>query len=194
MVTGRLTKRTAAGGLQGLIRRLNDMKGRTIYVGIPQERSSREGGAEGINNAELLYIHTNGIRRQSMRREMDANMAGGMKYSAAYSLYIQSHGSPLWQSPPRPVLEPAIKANKNGIMREFRGIGKAASRGDEDAMERAIIRTGLAAQNACRSWFTDPRNGWPPNAPETIQRKGSDNPLIDTGTLRKSIIYVVRPR
>lgn len=31
----------------------------------------------------------------------------------------------------------------------------------------------------------------PPNAPSTIRRKGSDNPLIDKGHLRNSIRYVV---
>lgn len=32
----------------------------------------------------------------------------------------------------------------------------------------------------------------PPNAPSTIARKGSDNPLIDTGRLRQSIDWEVR--
>lgn len=31
----------------------------------------------------------------------------------------------------------------------------------------------------------------PPNAPSTIRRKGSDNPLIDTGRLRQSVISKV---
>ena len=32
----------------------------------------------------------------------------------------------------------------------------------------------------------------PPNAPSTIARKGSNNPLIDTGRLRQSVTYKVR--
>jgi hypothetical protein len=31
----------------------------------------------------------------------------------------------------------------------------------------------------------------PPNAPSTIARKGSDTPLVDSGIMRNSIIYVV---
>lgn len=31
----------------------------------------------------------------------------------------------------------------------------------------------------------------PPNAPSTIQRKGSSNPLIDTGFMRQSVSYEV---
>ena len=30
-----------------------------------------------------------------------------------------------------------------------------------------------------------------PNAPMTVQRKGSDHPLIDTGQLRRGISYVI---
>ena len=36
------------------------------------------------------------------------------------------------------------------------------------------------------------RLGSPPNAPSTVRRKGSDNPLVDTGTMRESLRYVVK--
>lgn len=32
----------------------------------------------------------------------------------------------------------------------------------------------------------------PPNAPSTIKKKGSSNPLIDTGVLRKSVAYTIK--
>lgn len=34
----------------------------------------------------------------------------------------------------------------------------------------------------------------PPNAPATIQRKGSDVPLVDTGQLRRAIVGIVRAK
>lgn len=178
------------GGFSGLVKRLKGLQKRQIQVGIPQKTSSRRG--EGINNAELLYIHTHGTRRKAMRKEMQEGMDRGLKYSEAFSLYIQSHGSPLWHSPPRPVLEPAIKANKEKIALQFSKIIKATADGNADAMERAITSTGITAQNACRSWFKDPRNGWPRNDPKTVKLKGSDKPLVDSGELRDSIVYVVR--
>ena len=178
------------GGFVGLVKRLQGLQKRQIQVGIPQQTSSRKG--EGINNAELLYIHTHGTRRKAMRKEMQEGMDRGLKYSEAVSLYIQSHGSPLWHSPPRPVLEPAIKENKEKIALQFSKIVKAAADGNADAMERAITSTGMTAQNACRSWFKDPRNGWPRNDPKTVKLKGSDKPLVDSGELRDSIVYVVR--
>lgn len=177
-------------GLKGLFDRLKGLQRRHIYVGIPQAEDSRKDGT--IGNAELLYIHTHGIRRRPMIREMDRNMARGMKYSAAFSLYLQSHGSPLWHAPPRPVLEPALKANREKIGAEFKKIYEAAAQNNDAAMENAITRTGMAAQNVCREWFTDPRNGWASNSPVTIRMKKSENPLIDTGSMRKAITYVVR--
>lgn len=190
MVKADIEHRKHAGGIEGVLKRLSGLRKRHIYVGIPQDSSSRKDGE--INNAELLYIHTHGIRRLSMIKEMDAYMAEGKKYSAAYTLYIKSHGSPLWHAPPRPVIEPAIEAGKDRIGAEFKKIYQAAVEGKADNMERAIDRTGLLAQNLARAWFTDPRNQWPPNSPETIRRKGSENPLIDTGSLRKAITYVVK--
>lgn len=39
------------------------------------------------------------------------------------------------------------------------------------------------------------RNGeFAPNAPSTIRKKGSSHPLIDTGTMRQSVTYVVRKK
>ncbi len=182
------------GGVKAMIQRLEALKHKgNIYVGIPQQNASRPGSE--INNAELLYIHTHGIRRRSMIQEMDRamnNQTTPMKYSDAFSLYVMTHGSPLWHSPPRPVLEPAIKYNRKKIAAEYAKIITATAKDDRPGVLRAIHKTGFAAENAARDWFKNPANGWPKNADSTIAAKGSDSPLIDTGTLRKAIVYVVR--
>lgn len=178
------------GGLTGLLDRLRGVSSRRIYVGIPQSTASR--GKGPINNAELLYAHTHGIRRQDMRAEMGASIRAGAKYSTAYKMYIMSHGSPLWQVPPRPVIEPAIEHYKDAIAVLFCSVIRAAAKGDEAATQKAMHKCGMKAQNVCRDWFVNPANGWDPNSPFTVKRKGSDKPLIDTGALRKAITYVVR--
>ena len=33
-----------------------------------------------------------------------------------------------------------------------------------------------------------------PNAPSTVRRKGSSKPLIDTGRMRQSVDYVIKPK
>ena len=190
MVTVNVRHTENAGGFTGLFDRLRKLKSRRIMVGIPEQKAARQG--EPINNAQLLYILSHGVRKKSMRDEMQPKIDAGMKYSLAYQMYIMSHGSPLWQIPPRPVLEPAIEAHKDAISKLFQAVIKAAARGNPTEADRAIHRCGLAAQNYCRAWFTDPRNGWPPNSPRTIKMKKSARPLIDTGTMRKAITYVVR--
>ena len=162
-----------------------------------EELTVSSGRGKPINNASLLYIHTHGIRRKSMREEMQGYMDQGMEYSLAYQLYVQTHGSPLWHAPPRPVIEPAIAKHHREIAEEYAKAVKAAMTGDGARADAFIKRTGLLAQNICRQWFTDAENGWPPNSPITIDKKtkgkgGKTNPLIDTGALRKAIVYVVR--
>ena len=162
-----------------------------VLVGIPQEGSSRKSG-EGITNAELAYIHTHGIRNIGMRQEMQGSLDHGTPYSKAYEMYIQAHGSPLWNSPPRPIIEPAIEDMKGPISEQLRQAIVAALEGGNP--EPALKRAGMLGQNAARGWFVNPKNNWAPNSPLTIAKKKSDKPLINTGELRKSITFIVRER
>jgi hypothetical protein len=166
-----------------------------VLVVIPAEHSSRQTPSDdNINNAELLYIQSHGVRKAEMRAEMQKHIDAGKKYSEAHSLYIQSHGSPLWHIPPRPVLEPSIEASKGPIAKQLQGAAVAAIDGNQQEVDNALHRAGMVAENAAKAWFENPQNGWPPNSPKTIAKKGSDSPLIDTGEMRKAITHVVRER
>ena len=176
---------------KGFTKQLSALARKRVLVGIPAERATRPEVGEKINNAELLYILSHGVRKKSMRDEMQKNIDSGMKYSAAHSLYIQSHGSPLWQIPPRPVLEPAIKANKNSIAKHLKEAALLIAKYPQVA-ENEMHKAGMIAENAAKAWFENPANKWPPNSPKTIRRKGSDMPMIDTGEMRKSITHVIR--
>lgn len=172
------------------LKALSDMQ---VLVGIPQENSSRKGD---ITNAELAYIHTHGIRRKQMILEMDKEMGKGTPYSKAFQMYLQANGSPLWRSPPRPIIEPAIeeKSTKEAIAEQFRKAAKKALEGKKQEAEKDLEKAGLIGQNSARNWFVETKNNWAPNADSTIENKGSDKPLIDTGELRKSITYVIRKK
>ena len=76
-------------------------------------------------------------------------------------------------------------------------LGKAlqcALNGDKQGAMRYLNLAGMEGQLASQEWFTNPANGWPANADSTIEMKGSDRPLIDTGELRKSITFIVREK
>ena len=181
---------TIFDGVPELLKALDELKNNEVLVGIPADKSFRK--KEIIRNSELLYIHTHGIRRRSMRQEMQETMDNGSPYSEAYQLYIQEHGSPLWASPPRPVLEPAIEHSKDWIAEQLGKAAQAALDGDTKGVQDGLHKAGQVAENAARDWFTNPANGWAPNSPETMKLKGSNKPLIDTDQLRKAITHVVR--
>lgn len=174
-------------------RSLESLTRKEVYVGIPAEASSRPGDGS-INNAELLYIHTHGVRRKAMRDEMDAMMNMGMKYSQAHTLYIREHGSPMMSIPPRPVLQPAIEDRKPEISMVLADAGRAALLNDVAVYEANLNKAGMVTASAAQGWFENPQNDWPPNSPRTIRRKGSDQPLVDTGEMRKAITYIVRDK
>lgn len=177
---------------ESITKKLSELTRKRVLVGVPAERSTRPEVGERINNAELLYIQSHGVRKKSMRDEMQKHIDAGMKYSAAHSLYIQSHGSPLWQIPPRPVLEPAIEDRKGPIAKQIKQSYKAALDGNKQEVENSLHKAGMVAENAAKAWFENPANKWPPNSPKTIAKKGSDSPLIDTGEMRKAITHVIR--
>jgi len=172
---------------------LEDITKLQVYVGIPEEAAPRDDGGP-LNNAQIAFLMTQGVRSGSMREEMQPGLDAGSSYGSALQMYITAHGSPLWSIPPRPIIEPAIEApgNKEPIAEDLGKAAKAVLNGNPAEARQHLREAGQEAENAVRDWFDDPRNGWPVNAPSTIKEKGSDRPLIDTGELRKKITYVVK--
>ena len=149
-------------GFKQMMNGLDWIENSGVYVGVPEDESSRED--EDITNAELLFIHTN--------------------------------GSPINNVPARPVIEPALEDDMERLTSMLKDFANEAIEGNFEEAQKQLERTGMRAQNVCRNWFTNADNNWPENAPSVRERKikkGSTEPrpLIDTGELRKSIIYVV---
>lgn len=142
-----------------------------------------ERSLEELRQSEV-YV---GIPAENEQRKDD-------KINNASLLFLHTHGSPINHIPPRPVLEPAIEANRALITPELAAAARAVIAGDAQAATAHLRRAGIIGANAAKRWFTDPRNGWAPNAPSTIRAKGSDKPLIDTGQLRRAITSIVSQR
>ena len=133
-----------------------------VVVGIPEEDGSTN--EEGISNAQLLYLHENGV--------------------------------PSHNIPPRPVLEPALSQEET--QDKIRALLKDAAKqallhGNKEAAEKGYQKAGMVGRDACKKWITDGTH-LAPNAPSTIQRKGSSTPLIDTASMLNSITYSVRKK
>lgn len=154
---------------------IKKLTGLYVYVGVPEKDASRDN--EVINNAELAYIHTNGVKDKK----------------AAKNMYTIEKGSPLWRIPPRPIIEPVIKKNEKDIDEMMQNVANNVLTNTQTNINTEMAKVGTFVRDKIKDNFTDPNNGWAPNSEATIKRKGSDKPLIDTGALRNSIDYVIAP-
>lgn len=154
----------------------------TIRTKLVTDGSAK--AAKSFSDLQKLKVYV-GIPENTSQRPKNA------KVSNAELCYIHTHGSPTKGIPARPIIEPAIEANKNQLIPELKAGMIASLEGKKQVAVNCLKRTGMTGQNIVRGWFTDSRNHWAPNAPSTIRRKKSARPLIDTDTLRKSMTYVV---
>ena len=88
--------------------------------------------------------------------------------------------------PERPFFRRALAEAEDGIVKVLKqGI-------DPEKMvvdDRLAGRVGAYVQGEVQESITALKE--PPNAPETVRRKGSSDPLLDTGTLRNSVDWEV---
>ncbi|TLD85794.1 HK97-gp10 family putative phage morphogenesis protein [Helicobacter sp. MIT 05-5294] len=84
--------------------------------------------------------------------------------------------------PPRPFFRNAIKENSKKWVETYKRLIKAKDL-------NAVGKVGTIASNDVKASIT--KLSTPPNAKSTIKQKGSENPLIDTGLLRRAIDFKV---
>lgn len=94
--------------------------------------------------------------------------------------------------PQRSWLRAWVDNNEPAIRKRMEKEAQAVMRG-ERTERQALQRLGVWLQGMCQKNLADfPANGFEPNAPATIERKGSSTPLVDTGQLRSSISHRVK--
>ena len=178
------------GDLKRILEALKKLSEDELLVGVSADTAG-SGRGEDINNAELAYIHTNGVRAAGMKAETDKAVEEGTPYPLALQAYIKEHGSPAYRVPPRPFLEPGIEKHLNLVESGMKAALQDVLDGGDGRAQRERLGATMAAK--VQAYFQED-NGWPPNAPSTIKKKGSAQPLVDTGALRQSITYIIRPK
>lgn len=91
--------------------------------------------------------------------------------------------------PERPFIENALRENEGAYRVAMRAAAQAIL-DERYSLRTALERLGLKAVADIRAEITALQT--PPNAPSTIARKGSSNPLIDTGRMRRAVTHEVR--
>ena len=92
----------------------------------------------------------------------------------------------------RPTLGPTADANWRRYLARARGEAYAALVAGRSMTVAAGISVGPSAVADTARAITNLRS--PPNTPATIERKGSSNPLIDTGGMRQAVDWRIRTR
>ena len=91
--------------------------------------------------------------------------------------------------PPRPFLLNAMRSNKDKYRDALKASAAKILTG-EVTFEATLNKLGILAQGDVQQEITDLRD--PPNSEVTIARKGSSNPLIDTGQMRQSVTWEIK--
>ncbi len=92
------------------------------------------------------------------------------------------------RSPSRPFLAKSVDENADKINAFLKAQLKLLAQGRTTA-EQIYKQIGVSQKGLIQEKI---KNGdFEPNAPRTIQMKGSDKPLIDTGMMRQSVNFVI---
>lgn len=121
----------------------------------------------------------------------DAKAPDGMQV-AEYGAYNEFGSLTVPNRPPkRSFIRMPLEAKQGEIARYAEG--RARKHVEEGDIKAIFEDIGIAGQAKIQEAFdTAGWGAWPPNADSTIARKrGGDEPLIDSGLLRKSVTYEV---
>lgn len=131
---------------------------------------------------ELSKLQSDGValvgihEAAGMHEESDLTVAA----VGAYNHF----GVPERKIPARPWLDVGVASgNEEYLETVEEGVQRGLS------SEQILEQLGNLAVGHTQQFITDLKD--PPNAPSTIRKKGSSNPLIDTGNLRQSVTYSV---
>lgn len=124
--------------------------------------------------------------------EIQVGFQGDQKYedgtSIAQVAAINEFGAS--DIPERPFMRQSFE-NHEG---ELQAVCDAAQRlvSSGGSAEQALQQIGVVAKGLVQDEIVN--GGFAPNAESTIKKKGSEQPLIDTGTMRQSVNFVVKRR
>lgn len=149
----------------------------TNFIGTQKVKFALKGLEERMQKDGLVLV---GVPKGAGAYEDGVNFATIMA--------VNNFGSADGRIPARPVLQPAVEEGAPVYRRLAEVMLPKVLSGDME-MRVLLEQMGSLAEGHVKQYITDLRT--PPNAQSTIDKKGSDNPLIDTGALRQSIRYVI---
>lgn len=132
----------------------------TLTVSESGDASFIKAAIGTLENAKVFV----GIPQAKTQRKGDPVTNAGL-------LFIHTNGSPLLHIPARPVIEPSIEANHEVLEDGLHEVANLVLDGRNTEANAMLKKVGTLGANGAKLWFTDSRNGWRQNSPETIKRK-----------------------
>lgn len=91
-------------------------------------------------------------------------------------------------TPARPFMKQSFENHETELKAACARVNQVLSRGG--SVEDALKQLGVALKALVQEEIVE--GNFAPNAPSTIQKKGSEQPLIDSSHMRQSVHYVIR--
>lgn len=92
--------------------------------------------------------------------------------------------------PARPFMKQSFENHEDELRAACERVNAALA--SSKSVEQALNVLGVTVKGLVQAEIVD--GDFAENAPSTIKKKGSDRPLIDTGTMRQSVNYVIKRR
>lgn len=103
---------------------------------------------------------------------------------AAYNEYGSS------DTPARPFMKQSFENHEDELQKACDRVNQTLNKGG--TAETGLKELGVFVKGLVQDEIVD--GGFEPNAPSTIEKKGSAQPLIDTSTMRQSVNFVIKKR
>ena len=93
-------------------------------------------------------------------------------------------------TPARPFMKQSFEDHEDELKAACERVNATIASGG--SVEQALNALGVTVKGLVQTEIVD--GDFAENAPSTIKKKGSDRPLVDTGTMRQSVNYAIKRR
>ncbi len=161
-----------------------------VTVGIHEDAGQHE--SDDITNAQLGAVHEFGADIDhpggtsfgfASKAAADRNEVRFLKKGKGF-IELGVTGPHKINIPARPWLSPGVQSGNEEYLQII-----AAAIDAGNPLRQALEQVGVVAASKVQLYMTQLKQ--PPNAASTIKKKGSSNPLIDSGALRQSVTFKV---
>lgn len=154
-----------------LEKKLKEVATTDILVGIPADATNEKDG-ETFYIADIAYLQNYGSYSEEEKRN-----------------YTTEEAKKSGKIPPRP-FGSTLMDNYGTEIKKFYNKDVGDSLKGKRPMKQALNRIGFIAAGKMKQNLSAGK--WEPNAESTIKKKGSSQPLIDTGEMRRAITWVLK--